>query len=364
MEFYKIAALPTFTRISQRMTETRRLGELDALRGLAALSVCLFHFSAINHSSLFPLKVFRYGATGVDLFFTISGFVIYLSAGKAKTGREFWISRFIRLYPAYWLSIIVAILASLLLDRRAVTPGDGLGYLTGNFLMLQPLFKSAYLVQAYWTLYVELCFYLFITIVKQLKVRHRIEPIIGVCLLAELALNSAYLLAPRTGLYAHSFVIARNLVPLISYFGFFSSGIIYYKIYTEGFTLCRVLLLLFGFSLVPLIHPVSGLFNLFFGAPDRLICAAVINLLFVLFVTGKIRFLRTRLLYFFGAISYALYLVHESFGQAADRFLLAHFHISPTAGIVAGISLSVALATLITYGLERPTAAFLKKHFH
>ncbi|MEZ0584336.1 acyltransferase family protein [Erwinia sp. STN24] len=58
---------------------------LQALRGLAALSVMFFHFRW-NINDVWPGmgdKLFGWGATGVDLFFLISGFVITLTAKKA-----------------------------------------------------------------------------------------------------------------------------------------------------------------------------------------------------------------------------------------------------------------------------------------
>ncbi len=73
-----------------------RIKERDALRGLAALAVVLFHYTTqfeklFGHSNELSWSM-PYGDLGVHLFFMISGFVI---------------SRFSRLYPAYWLAIIL-----------------------------------------------------------------------------------------------------------------------------------------------------------------------------------------------------------------------------------------------------------------
>ncbi|MBK0123632.1 acyltransferase [Pantoea sp. S61] len=61
---------------------------IQALRGFAALSVMLFHFRwNINvESPGLGDKLFGWGATGVDLFFLISGFVITLSAKNTPVG--------------------------------------------------------------------------------------------------------------------------------------------------------------------------------------------------------------------------------------------------------------------------------------
>ncbi|PSO15034.1 hypothetical protein C7G42_29510 [Bradyrhizobium sp. MOS003] len=51
---------------------------------------------------------FYYGLLGVELFFVISGFVILMSLEKANSLAEFALHRAARLYPAYWLSVLVA----------------------------------------------------------------------------------------------------------------------------------------------------------------------------------------------------------------------------------------------------------------
>jgi peptidoglycan/LPS O-acetylase OafA/YrhL len=71
-----------------------RIQELDALRGLAAICVVLFHKTMGSpHSNMF-LKL---GVTGVDLFFMISGFVILMTLKKVKTSKQFIIGRISRL---------------------------------------------------------------------------------------------------------------------------------------------------------------------------------------------------------------------------------------------------------------------------
>lgn len=66
----------------------KRFLELDALRGLAAMLVVMFHYS-MNYSDLPVYRIFKYGITGVDLFFLISGFVIFQSIKAANSGTEF-----------------------------------------------------------------------------------------------------------------------------------------------------------------------------------------------------------------------------------------------------------------------------------
>ena len=94
----------------------RRLYVLDGLRLVAALMVMAYHYMAYNRvhywgkstAAVFPTgnKFAIYGWLGVYLFFLISGFVICLSCW-GRTPRQFAVSRFIRLYPAYWVGLIL-----------------------------------------------------------------------------------------------------------------------------------------------------------------------------------------------------------------------------------------------------------------
>ena len=59
---------------------SHRFKELDALRGVAALMVMFFHFS-LGRALPSVFKYIRLGNTGVELFFMISGFVIFMSFG-------------------------------------------------------------------------------------------------------------------------------------------------------------------------------------------------------------------------------------------------------------------------------------------
>src|SRR6266446_6407653 len=85
-----------------------RFEELDALRGVAALSVILFHYlhqyDAIYGKDgvlLFGALNWPSGIYGVYLFFMISGFVIFMTLRGARDWLDFVVSRFSRLYPAY-----------------------------------------------------------------------------------------------------------------------------------------------------------------------------------------------------------------------------------------------------------------------
>ena len=94
------------------MKSTRRLPALDTLRGLAILSVVAFHFRGVYlGEAAYPwLHAFlQSGASGVDLFFVLSGYLIaglilseWRQTGGLEAGR-FWRRRWMRTLPAYYV---------------------------------------------------------------------------------------------------------------------------------------------------------------------------------------------------------------------------------------------------------------------
>ncbi len=88
---------------------TTRLLQIDALRGLAAIAVVGFHlttrFAEVYGKGGSPAISFPLGYYGVNLFFMISGFVIFMTLERTQRSMDFVVSRFSRLYPAYWASV-------------------------------------------------------------------------------------------------------------------------------------------------------------------------------------------------------------------------------------------------------------------
>ncbi|GGP21555.1 acyltransferase family protein [Silvimonas iriomotensis] len=87
-----------------------RYAELESLRGLAALLVVLFHVPGWN-SALHDVAIIRNGALMVQLFFVLSGFVIYTAYGqKLESGSavlRFQLLRLGRLYPVHLLMLAI-----------------------------------------------------------------------------------------------------------------------------------------------------------------------------------------------------------------------------------------------------------------
>ena len=98
-------------------TRDGRLLVLDGLRGIAILLVMLFHFTVGSPTALIDVPFFtftRYGWTGVDLFFVLSGFLItgilIDAKGSEHYFRNFYIRRALRILPLYYTFVAGLIL--------------------------------------------------------------------------------------------------------------------------------------------------------------------------------------------------------------------------------------------------------------
>ena len=148
---------------------------INILRGLAALAVCLFHFTdGFLQPENWLRVVNHYGYLGVDAFFVISGFVIpYSFSVKNYHIKQYWSffkKRFVRIEPAYWASMFLMIfkdiISSFLTDYRyfKFPPYDPLS-IALHFIHANDFFGKKWIIFPYWTLAIDWQFYLFIGVI-------------------------------------------------------------------------------------------------------------------------------------------------------------------------------------------------------
>ncbi len=121
----------------------------------------VFHYTTWNstegagHTAPGPSLVFSFGSLGVQLFFVISGFVIFMTLERAPSPRAFAAARIARLYPAFLASMAVTLAVTALLSTEPFYPDRVLASLT----MAPHLFGVHAVDDIYWTLLYEMDFY-------------------------------------------------------------------------------------------------------------------------------------------------------------------------------------------------------------
>ncbi|MET4083618.1 peptidoglycan/LPS O-acetylase OafA/YrhL [Pedobacter sp. UYP30] len=144
---------------------------LDILRFFAAFIVVLFHLNqVIPHVDNWYRNSIKYGWLGVPIFFVISGYFIIQSADYTRSIKDFLTRRFFRIFPAYWFSLLIVLLAAVFqkiyIGSNAVhnIPKDAISILATLTLTTSPLTKIVGMNWVYWTLTFELFFYLVIAL--------------------------------------------------------------------------------------------------------------------------------------------------------------------------------------------------------
>lgn len=182
------------------MTASQAAGRnlsLDTLRGGAIVLVLIGHylhfapFEVAGRPLGFWVQDFGHG--GVLLFFILSGYLIY-STAQNRDWPTFLGKRLAKIVPAYWVNVVFVFGAGLV---TSVFPKFGLGDTIGNLLFLEGSLGIQPLSGVYWTLVVEVKFYVLFALVFFSPARPWLMFVPAACLLLNTA---ALLIAGRTSL--------------------------------------------------------------------------------------------------------------------------------------------------------------------
>ncbi|MEV0639306.1 acyltransferase [Streptomyces sp. NPDC050619] len=337
-----------------------RLYAIDGIRLVAALMVAVHHFAGTDRadrpgnaiwdrpvSDIMP-NVFRlatYGWIGVEIFFVISGFVICMSCW-GRTPRQFFVSRVIRLYPAYWFAVLftTAVLVAvpgvwerlrpqeILLNLTMLQSGSGVGNVDG----------------VYWTLWSELRFYLLFLAVVATGLTYR-KVVVFCCVW-----GAAAMLAPVSGfplleLVANPegawYFIAGLALYLMHRFG---QDLLLWGILAMAWLMGQMEL---GVRIDEVEHVSSWRGSVLIFTVFLLVMVGV-----ALGLTDRIRW---KWLVTAGALTYPLYLMHYAAGTAVINRLRDTMDARLLVAVV--IVGFMVLSWLVHRFVERPVAGLLKR---
>jgi peptidoglycan/LPS O-acetylase OafA/YrhL len=337
-----------------------RIRELDSLRGLAALAVVLFHYTS-RYPELFECRRlvpfdFVWGQYGVDLFFMISGFVIFMTLDRTRHARHFAVGRFARLYPAYW----VAVIGTYTIVCAAGLPGQEVSLFEAalNLTMVQGLFGARHVDGAYWSLQVELLFYVVMLALHRSRLLRAFPQVLAAWLILAAAAQVA--LAWLDGLSLVAWVVPKvQTLFNLRYIHLFGIGMILYQGWLHG-RLSGALRLLLAACLAQHALVDSPAAAVLIAALAALVQVSVAGTVGAANLDAARRLLRARALVFLGTISYSLYLVHQNIGYVALRGS-TQYGVPGWAALPAAVGLAVALAVLLTRLVEQPALRRIKQ---
>jgi peptidoglycan/LPS O-acetylase OafA/YrhL len=338
-----------------------RLLLLDCLRLAAALGVVSYHYTAVFGSSfwgapshdVFPKLsgITAYGALGVQLFFIISGFVILMSAYGRSVG-QFAASRISRLFPAYWTAVILAAFLLLVVDPgrlNKVTWTDALMNLT----MLQQSIGVSSLDGVFWTLWVELLFYVTIAFFLWRGMTQR----------RLLAFIFIWPFLGMLSIQSNAGMINTLLIP--DYSPLFAVGMGLYLIHVHGHDIVRWMAV--GVNALLACHQTASRFlPAMSQSTGHELSPEVVWLVILGFVaivalitTTPLRHAGWKWMSIAGALTYPLYLVHEMWGWWIIKSLRETIGTWPSVALATASTLT--MAWLIHKLIERRFASKLNK---
>jgi exopolysaccharide production protein ExoZ len=337
-----------------------KLDSIQYLRAVAAAAVVVSHSANSLLGRTSHLIDLDYGAYGVDVFFVVSGFVMfYTTYGAPMRPGTFFVKRLIRIFPLYFiLSTAMLVLVALSPSSFNQESADLAAYLQSVFFIphwnprlhnLEPIIGQG------WTLNYEMFFY--VLFAASLFIRHRLKG------LAVLPLLGALVVAGRLHPIEHPMYITYTSTLLME----FGLGIVVAASFLAPARpglrqpLALMLLLaaatayLYGFHADA--HASESARPLFVGVPAALLVTGTVA------VERYGSLARAALLGLVGDASYSLYLVHGfvlGFGKRLWRSIAAPDTVPAHAlFIVLVLAASIAIAVLLYRHVERKLGRIL-----
>lgn len=336
-----------FMQVNAQGADESRLLALDSLRAVAALAVLFYHYTEgyelIVRPHATPVPKFALGYLGVDLFFVISGFVIAWTLQRSASLSDFALGRVARLYPAY---LACAALSGIVTFGIGFNPAiiQTSDVPWNAVIGLPSLVRANNLDPSYWTLGVEVSFYVMAAAFTYSLPKLRLEIFCLAWLTVSLAARA---LLPEDSTF--HLLLVSNYSPL------FVAGAMLFSLsrnmqpdWLTCATLAAAIAMCFIGDDHRWIRPTNGAGRCLFIA---LVFAAATGRLAPL---GNFRPLVT-----LGQASYSLYLIHQIVGYWIISNL-ERLGIAPLISIATATSVLIWLALCLRTWVEIPAQHILR----
>jgi peptidoglycan/LPS O-acetylase OafA/YrhL len=367
-----------------------RIGLLDSFRALSILSVMLFHFFShplyeINgyYPSMYAGKFqyFKYGNLGVHFFFMISGFVISYTLIKTESIFQFWIKRWVRLFPSMLIASLFLFIFYYIINDNILFPEVGKFYnfipsLTFinpaiyNFVLSSRIdFEFNWLNGSYWSLWPEIQFYILISAIYFFNKKNfffnyiiiALFIIIMNWLIGNISGKNIFKLDTNHFLISNYRVLFEKYFNLPTYLIQFTLGVIFFKLYQlKNLSLdinnsVFIVAIMLSFYFI-----YSG-----FYWQIRIIYTCMIFLFYLfIYYPDYIHFLSNSYFSKIGIASYFIYLIHEPLGLIVIYKYVSYFSRLAFLFTIILIMVIIAIGVLYHKYLEKSINSYLRQNLN
>jgi len=335
---------------------------MDGFRGIAILLVVLYH-AYTRWPRLIPYGdkyanfiLAHYGWLGVELFFMISGFVIYMTLEKCTTFSEFIFRRWLRLFPGMLVaSIGIYATARFFNERPSGIPRlidifPGLLFIDPAWISKSLNFQIGMLEGVFWSLFVEVKFYVIFGAIYFSFRKRYLKESLAIFYLSCIVISMISNITHANILLSISHILNFNLSG--RFYGWFLIGAFYYELY-EKFSPKKMAYLI-------VISCITSVYADSVGDLKIILLSAILILIFIssLYIRRIQVLLSSNVILYFGFISYPFYLIHENLMISMIRKIGTKWRPLPDFLIPV---IPVAIISIIAYLLAAYAEPFARR---
>ena len=377
--------------------EINHIKVLDGIRALAIIIIVWYHFW--QQSWIMPIIgsvnlefIPRYGFLFVDMLILLSGFCLFLPYARSMAYKEkmpdtkkFYINRIARIIPSYLVSMIISIIFIIILSTK-INPlffiKDTITHLSFTHNLFIDTLKNTNYMTVLWTVGVEMQFYL---VFPYLAKKFMKNPVIVYLIMLIIGLTSTLIMKhlvndTNSVFYANHFltfipVFANGMLASLLYVKYTKNkkrNIIKDIVFMVVSILCIVIYKYVCMTIGPSHYDIQlwQINNRFF-----------LSILFSVFFISTImsyklyRFLfENKLMKFIAIISFNLYIYHQFIAVKLKEFRIPFWEGDTPPNMLSDtkwqwtyfilcIVISVVVALIMTYGVEKPISKIIKNKY-
>jgi peptidoglycan/LPS O-acetylase OafA/YrhL len=279
-----------------------------------------------------------------------------MSLSHVKSSLQFIANRISRLYPTYWACVTITFLVITIYNHVDFNQTEMTTYVS-NLTMFQFYLNMRDIDDSYWTLIIEMTFYIAMLALFHFKKLHYLNAF------ALILMSVVSIL----GLFFLNYEIVKtafSAFQLLQYIPLFLAGITFYKLYYQkekNIQNYGILIACLGCQILSYYY--SNRFNGAISIAEYSIILIIYFGLFMATIHHKLNFMVNPVTLYLGKISFASYLLHQAIGtQILIPYFMNDLQLGFwTASLLLTMPIIILLATLVTYFIEIPLGRLMKQ---